>query len=791
MSQLTHVEPHVAPQHPRPTATAQAVRRALASWSRRVGLAWLALSLAHPGAMAQNVSAAAVAPKSKLALPGKDIAAIAAAAMAQRQGAQDELARVGDAEIIDMTMAVGESRVLPAPGVARIAVGSGKVMTASALDGKEVLVFGNAAGNSSLLVWDHAGQLRRYAMHVTATDSQRMSRDIAGYLSTLPNVKTSTIGETVIVEGDQLSDADLSKIDELSKRYPQVLNFTNRQGWEKMVLIDVKVVEFPTNELREMGLKWNAAGGVAVGAIGSLGRAGNTAGLGLPVPAGGTGQLPITNADGSVNGIPIPSSPAVLSAMNLGLNATLKLMAQQGRASVLAEPQLSARNGSKATFLAGGEFPFTVSTLAGQTVVFKPYGIKLEIVPRVDRNGTVRAVIESEVSAIDGATITAAGPALTTRKTNTEFNVRNGETLVLSGLLSRKTSTTIDKVPMLGDLPVLGALFRSKRFQNDETELVVFVTPTVVDASTPELVERVRNATQRLQEDTPKAPYLPKLTPLVEPSSPLRPASDKVAARSPAPEQAPLPAMARSFPAPASVEPAPQQSMASAYAPTTPAARAEAPAVAKPAAQASYALVPSPRANAAATPAAELPLVYGQSPQAAPSASWLDVLAPEPPTQASAPPKEAAQWGSPLEDKASKKGAAQRPTQAAPAKVSQAAQARNAPVAAEPDDDLSMASIFDAGRAQVAGIRALPAAGTQATAASPGTVRRTNRADVPMRTGPDAKAPSLRTLNKDTEVQVLQTAANKDYVEVAADNRTGWVMAKWLDSAEGERGARP
>ena len=227
--------------------------------------------------------------------------------------------------------------------------------------------------------------------------------------------------------------------------------------------------------------------------------------------------MPITNPDGTTHGIRIPSGLNVLSFIDLGLNAQLNLLAQDGRASILAEPQLSARNGAKATFLAGGEYPYTVSTINGPTVLFKPYGVRLDILPRVDRNGVIRAVIESEVSAIDGSISTPAGPGLSTRKTNTEFNVKSGETLVLSGLLSRKTSSNVDKLPLLGDLPVLGALFRSKRFQNDETELVVFVTPTVVDSRSPGLVDRIDRTTERLRRELGSPPFL---------SDPLQPDHD-------------------------------------------------------------------------------------------------------------------------------------------------------------------------------------------------------------------------------------------------------------------------
>jgi pilus assembly protein CpaC len=194
----------------------------------------------------------------------------------------------------------------------------------------------------------------------------------------------------------------------------------------------------------------------------------------------------------------------VLSAINMGLNAKLNLLEQNGKASILAEPQLSTRSGYKASFLAGGEFPYSVATVSGVTVQFKPYGIKLDIEPRVGTNGIIRAVIDSEVSSLDTSV-------------TTEFNVRAGETIVLSGLLQRTMSTDVDKLPVLGDIPVLGALFRSKRFQNKETELVVFVTPTVVDSRSKGLADRIERTTEQLGKQLGRTPYL---------SDPIQPASN-------------------------------------------------------------------------------------------------------------------------------------------------------------------------------------------------------------------------------------------------------------------------
>jgi pilus assembly protein CpaC len=194
--------------------------------------------------------------------------------------------------------------------------------------------------------------------------------------------------------------------------------------------------------------------------------------------------------------------------VNLGLNAQLEALEQNGTATVLAEPQLSTRSGYKATFHAGGEIPYSVASVNGVTVQFKPYGIRLDIEPRVARSGAIRAVIDSEVSSIDNSVSATNGPALLTRRTRTEFNVKPGETIVLAGLLQRTNSTDTDGVPFLGNIPVLGALFRSKRFQNKETELVVLVTPHLVDSNTPALKDRIERVHERLKQNLGDAPYL-------------------------------------------------------------------------------------------------------------------------------------------------------------------------------------------------------------------------------------------------------------------------------------------
>lgn len=459
-------------------------------------------------------------------------------ATASNTTAASRQATLSSTDLPEITMHVGESFMLPAPQVARVAVGSGSILTANVLDKKDVLFFANTPGTTTVYLWQEDGQYKRIKFVVTAGDTQRTLREITALLTRMPNVKAHPVGDKVIVEGDNLSDTTLKKLELLTARYPQIINFTNTVGWEKMIFLDVKVVEFPKNELKQYGIKWNAMGGAAYGAVWSLGHRGNASGLQVNIPTGSSGS-PISISGNTTAPVPITSAMTALGAMNLGIGGLLDLMAQEGKVSVLAEPQLSARNGAKASFLAGGEYPYTVATVSGTTVQFKPYGIKLDIQPFVDQTGAIRAHIESEVSSLDSAFSTTTGPGIQTRKTITDFNVQQGQTLVLSGLLSRRMTESVDKVPLLGDIPILGALFRSKRFQNDETELVVFVTPSIVDSQSPGLIQRVERTQQRLQEQLGPQPYL---------SAPLQPKHNPAQTNESAPELPPAPAPIQPLP---------------------------------------------------------------------------------------------------------------------------------------------------------------------------------------------------------------------------------------------------
>lgn len=394
-----------------------------------------------------------------------------------------------------LSLQVGEVKVLAVPDVARVAVGDGQVLNAVTTDEKEVIVFARHEGSSALQIWSANGQRHLYQVEVAPEGARQAQEELRSVLERIPNARISVVGDKLMVEGDDLSDRDRERVAELSKRYPQLLNFTSQVGWDRMVLLDVQVVEVPRMQLQELGVRWNPA---AEGGI--------NAGLAWD---GGSKRL----ADRPGETVVPIAFPATVAAGYFGLNALLSArinaMAQTGSAIVLAQPQLLARSGATAEFLAGGEVPYSTVDAKGNTnTAFKPYGVSLRITPQIERNGAVRSRIEVEVSSVDASFSVPNGPSLKTRRASTEFNVRSGQTLVLAGFLSRDESRNVDKVPGLGDVPILGRLFKSARFQRNETELAIFVTPVVVAPDHPDLMRRTEKSQAILNTAFPGEPLL-------------------------------------------------------------------------------------------------------------------------------------------------------------------------------------------------------------------------------------------------------------------------------------------
>lgn len=398
-------------------------------------------------------------------------------------------------DVQTLELQVGETRVLPHPGVRRVAIGNGQVVSAVAAEGREVVVFARAEGVSSVHVWAGRDRIAAYEMRVVAAGTPRLRDEVRSLLSRIPGARSSNVGGRILIEGDDLSDDDRARIAALADRYPDVVDFTGQVGWDRMVLLDVQVVEIPTSRLQEFGVRWD---GMTQGGLNA----------GLAWDGGSRDRISRPGEQVIESAGPL-SSAAGYFGVNALLTARIAALAQTGEAIMLAQPQLLARSGATATFLAGGEVPYATTDAHGNpTTLFKPYGVSLNITPRIDRNGVIRSLIEVEASSIDSSLSLPGGPALRTRRASTEFNVRSGNTLVIGGFLSREQGTDVSGLPGLKNIPILGALFSSTRYQRRETELAIFVTPKIVSQSGPALVDRVRRGREALQAAFPDPPRL-------------------------------------------------------------------------------------------------------------------------------------------------------------------------------------------------------------------------------------------------------------------------------------------
>lgn len=277
---------------------------------------------------------------------------------------------------------------------------------------------------------------------------------------------------------------EAQKIRELAQRSPLIVNLVQQAGVEQMIAMEVRFLEVKKSALENIGVNWQKSmAGPLFGIVGDM----KTNRHFRPASSGtlnGNGTPDLTS---NLPGTSDAASAARVSpfAMYFGLQSTLasviNLMEQKGDALVLAEPILACRSGGAAKFLAGGEIPLpTTSSIGSTSVQFKPYGIKFEINPTLTESGSIAARVMTELSTIDPAIKVGDLPAFLSRQTETEVNLREGETLVISGLISEDKSNTLDQLAGLGSIPILGKLFQSKDFRERRSEMIVFVTPRFI-----------------------------------------------------------------------------------------------------------------------------------------------------------------------------------------------------------------------------------------------------------------------------------------------------------------------
>ena len=423
----------------------------------------------------------------------------------------------------NIALGVGTQKVLQMPGIQRVAIGDPNVADVKTIGNNQLLIIGSTEGKTTLLVWKTSGQRVSYLLSVRKQDPNEIISEIKKLLGEIEGVNVRMVGDRIYLDGQAYTQADADRIDQVVGLYGNVKSFVkiapnakklvaqnlnaafqkaglknvaanvvgstiflegsveSQQDLQKAELI-TKAIGEKVENLLVVGIKRMILSEVQFVEI----RRNSTDRYGIryPTDISGTAQatvnitkelFPGNFAEGSML-----SNATGRSQFNIGFQMN------DGYGRLLAQPKLVCASGEKAEFLAGGEVPIPLITNNQFTVEYKPYGVILKLRPTADRNGNIQTEIEAEVSEVDVSVAVAVGggatvPGFRNRKVKTNVTVRHGETIVLSGVFAHDEQKQVSKLPGLGHIPIIGELFKNRAFDSSKRELVIFVTPRIVN----------------------------------------------------------------------------------------------------------------------------------------------------------------------------------------------------------------------------------------------------------------------------------------------------------------------
>ena len=367
----------------------------------------------------------------------------------------------------------------------RISITDDGIASARIITPTQILVHGKTPGEISLIIWDTLERSRSFDLRVDVDVSTCAEEEHRVF----PEEQiTVTPSRAAIVLSGHVSTEDVAKrAGELASAYsPKVVNvLTFGPVGAQEVLLQVKFAEVDRTALTQMGVNFISNG--AANTIGTL-TTGQYGGVG---PQTVTQTLPGVGASATTETISNVLN-LFLFRPDINFGAVIEALETKNLLQILAEPNLIAVNGQKASFLAGGQFPFPIvqpgAGFTAVTISFKEFGVRLEFTPVITPNGNIHLHVAPEVSTLDFAdALTISGftvPALSTRKAETEFELQDGQSFVIAGLMDNRVTDIWNKIPGLGDIPILGTFFRSKSLQKSNSELMVLCTVHRVSPST-------------------------------------------------------------------------------------------------------------------------------------------------------------------------------------------------------------------------------------------------------------------------------------------------------------------
>jgi pilus assembly protein CpaC len=465
----------------------------------------------------------------------RTIAALLSIVIGQMTFAAD----AGAAERVSLiSLQSGHSVILRTPGLERLAVGDGRIAGVVPVGSSQIVINGKAPGHTTVFVWESGARL---TYEVTVTEQQ--ADDLAQMLRTSvndPNVEIVSFGHSVVVRGTVRDGAEYAQLSDILSRFDKVASAEHYTVVNAVVVAhplgdlqrdianipgasDIRVDPDGKGNVVVSGHVRDAvmeqailqrARGIAGQYLSSEGKLIDRIStdlmsqidikvyvLEVDTTAAKNLGIQLQSATFQPNGtytLGPPSFPAVEFPVGLGkaltsgaffrtitLAPTLNLLLQEGHARILSAPDLVTTPGNKATFLVGGSYPIPYSTGLGQvSIQYKDYGVQLNVTPTLLGNGAVEAQISPNVSDLDFSNaVTENGfviPALKTSTLSTDVITQPGESIIMGGMLRRVEQRTITKIPLLGDIPILGELFRSTNYQHQQSDVVFVMTPTII-----------------------------------------------------------------------------------------------------------------------------------------------------------------------------------------------------------------------------------------------------------------------------------------------------------------------
>jgi pilus assembly protein CpaC len=380
-------------------------------------------------------------------------------------------------------LTIGKSIILGSPQpVKRVSLADDKIADAMVLTPRQIYIVGKAAGITNLILWEDREKVSAIVDLVVSPDISRLKEKLHEILPDEKDILVTSSHDRITLSGTVSSTANLSQVLALAESFAgaggkegegKVINLLEVAGVQQ-VMLEVRVSEISRNLLKELGINFSA-----------VSKGGTNLGIGMLKGLSTVSSVSASdfNIAASVN--------AIFRFLGGGATWTMFIDAlrEDGLLKVLAEPTLITLSGKNASFLAGGEFPYPIPQSVGAgantiTIEFKTFGVGLNFTPTVLSNGKINMQVAPEVSELDfGNAVSFQGfviPGLATRRVSTVVELADGQSFAIAGLLQDSVRSASDRYPIFGDIPILGALFRSQSFKKNETELVVIVTPHLV-----------------------------------------------------------------------------------------------------------------------------------------------------------------------------------------------------------------------------------------------------------------------------------------------------------------------